>query len=368
MSSLVMTPSNRPPGMTPPDGTPGGAASRDGEERFLQAVATEVERRMEVTPPFDPREALAELHARFGQATPVHDPAARRHTRPFVRVAPAHSQWKGWVAGVTLTATALIGIVVVRQRLTHHDAAPPHRYATTTGQQAVITLGDSTRVTLSARSALLVPADFGSNDRTVTLDGEAQFDVTHAQGTPFVVRSGGVNTQVLGTTFLVRHYATDAKVQVAVTAGKISLSGARVRRANVMNPVTLVAKTVALVSDSGITTATITDPSEYTGWLDGRQVFRNTPATEVFDALTRWYGYEFRFADSSLGKRTLTAVLSTRSSREALTTLQLLMSVDLRFDGNVITVMPHHNKSRTPSKKESREQIVNDNHFKEVGR
>jgi len=168
----------------------------------------------------------------------------------------------------------------------------------------------------------------------VTLVGEAHFDVDVSSGTPFVVRTGHIVTRVLGTSFTVRHYAADPHVQVAVIAGKVAVT----TRAH--PGLTLTAGGVGIMTDSTAVLASSDSTRSYTVWTGGHLVFREAPTREVLTTLSQWYGYQFQLADSILAHRRLTATLDAESSANALSTIKLLLNVDLTFDGNVITLHP----------------------------
>jgi ferric-dicitrate binding protein FerR (iron transport regulator) len=219
-------------------------------------------------------------------------------------------------------------------------------YATTTGQQEIITLQDGTRITLAPQTTVRL-VRFTSRERLIALDGEAAFDVAHAGSEPFVVQTGDVSTRVLGTSFVVRHYASDSHVRVAVTDGKVAVASHTAQRPSVVLP----AGYVGDVTDSTASSMRVTDMALYTGWLDGHLSFHEAPTPEVLAALSRWYGYEFRLADSTLASRNLTIVLSTRSLTSAFATLKLVLDVDLSVDGHVVTIVPHRTTSMNPSMK-----------------
>jgi hypothetical protein len=88
---------------------------------------------------------------------------------------------------------------------------------------------------------------------------------------------------------------------------------------------------------------------------------------EVFAALSRWYGYEFHFADPAIARQNLTAIVSTQSSASALSTIKLLLNVDLRFEGRVVTVMPRRT-SHVPALRRSILQDSLSSPTREVGR
>ncbi len=54
---------------------------------------------------------------------------------------------------------------------------------------------------LNAESTLEFPENFNKTKREVYLKGEAYFDVKHADKIPFIIYTGEVTTEVLGTAF-----------------------------------------------------------------------------------------------------------------------------------------------------------------------
>ena len=128
--------------------------------------------------------------------------------------------------------------------------------------------------------------------------------------------------------------------------------------------VTLTAGRASEVSDSGSAPLSAGAAEQYTSWIDGQLVFRDAPATEVLATLTRWYGYQFRSDDSLVTKQTLTALISTRSASAALTTLKLVLGVDLKFQGNVVTLTPR--RKHTSNDRVVPQELIS--HSSEVGR
>jgi len=166
------------------------------------------------------------------------------------------------------------------------------------------------------------------------LVGEAYFDARGVNDVPFTIRTGSVATRVLGTTFAVRHYATDGAVQVAVMSGKVAV----VARTHAHLALTLTAGNVGRITDSTALVISTDSARRYTAWTTGQLVFRGVPMPEVLTTLTRWYGYRFRLADSALANHIITAVLDAQSPANALGTIKLLLNVDLTFEGDVVTL------------------------------
>lgn len=98
------------------------------------------------------------------------------------------------------------------------------RFTTGPGEQRSCKLPDGSTVTLNANSALDVRKEYGREQRTVFLHGEAFFDVKPQTQSPFFVRTDDLLVQVLGTSFNVKAYNHRQKVEVAVSTGKVQIS------------------------------------------------------------------------------------------------------------------------------------------------
>jgi ferric-dicitrate binding protein FerR (iron transport regulator) len=85
-------------------------------------------------------------------------------------------------------------------------------------------LPDSTQVWLNAASTLEFPKTFDKHKRQVFLKGEAYFDVKHAEDIPFVIYTGNVSTEVLGTAFNIKAYPDLEKITVSVNRGKVKVN------------------------------------------------------------------------------------------------------------------------------------------------
>lgn len=82
-----------------------------------------------------------------------------------------------------------------------------------------IVLPDSSRIWLNKDSRISYPEDF--RKRTVTLEGEAYFEIARDTLRPFEIYSGQTITRVLGTSFNIRAYPEEQQVKVDVTEGRV---------------------------------------------------------------------------------------------------------------------------------------------------
>jgi transmembrane sensor len=245
------------------------------------------------------------------------------------------------LGGAVVAAAAALWYWRAEPGATRGTSRVTGRYATGAGQRATVQLADGSVVTLAPMSRLIM------RGTTAELTGEAFFTVAHAVGTPFAVRTGAVTTRVLGTAFAVRHYANDHETVVAVTEGKVSVGGSRVA--------TLVGGTVGHATDSTVV-FTHESGDQYTAWTSGHLVFRDTPLSELLETVGRWYGVQFRIADTTLARQRITSTIDFGSRTELLHALSLVLDVTATYEnGNdhVIVIQARRAKaSLTPSRGE----------------
>jgi ferric-dicitrate binding protein FerR (iron transport regulator) len=280
-----------------------------------------------------------------------------RHATPasYSRRRPGPVAIWGVGAGLALGAVALVATLLVRPRVAPGVVKTPVRtYATSTGERATLTLRDGSTVTLAPQSTLQIVAGFGDAARAVVLSGEAYFEVANVSGAPFLVQTGTITTRVLGTAFDVRHYSLDTTVRVAVTSGKVHVAASAGARPSLI----LTAGAVGDVNDSSATTIAGGDAAQSRSWVDGQIAFREAPAREVLAAMTRWYGYDIRLADSTLATKRVTLWLSTESSKEAFATLKQVLDVDVVFDGTTATLSPRRRGAVHPTNIGRRHMLV----------
>src|SRR5690606_25946295 len=93
------------------------------------------------------------------------------------------------------------------------------------GRQYQVVLPDGTKIWLNAATELKYPVRFDPKEaRTVEVVGEAYFEVSKAEGWPFVVRTNSQRIQVLGTHFNVSAYNDDRATKTTLVEGRVQVS------------------------------------------------------------------------------------------------------------------------------------------------
>lgn len=126
---------------------------------------------------------------------------------------------------VTVWAAAMIAILVMAFGwfFLISDKTPESLHVATTNNTTEQLLPDGTKVFLNYNSKITYPEHFSGDLRTVSLQGEAFFDVKPDAAHPFVIQANGAEIRVLGTSFNVKAY-NEAPVRVDVATGKVRIS------------------------------------------------------------------------------------------------------------------------------------------------
>lgn len=126
-------------------------------------------------------------------------------------------------ASVLLAVTLVLSYLYINETLrpqTGHTSV----YAALSGKSRLV-LPDSSVVWLNSGSTLEYASDFRSH-RTVSLNGEALFDVVKDDFHPFVVSASDMQVKVHGTRFNVNSYPKETDIEVTLFRGSVSVEAA----------------------------------------------------------------------------------------------------------------------------------------------
>ena len=167
-----------------------------------------------------------------------------------------------------------------------------------------VTLPDGSEIVLNSYSGVSYSSDFLKN-RSILLNGEAFFKVKHDASSPFVVRTGSVKIQDIGTAFNVRSKAQ--QVEVVVESGSIS-----VHENNLSANVNAREKIRINAGDKQLHVEKNNDLL-YTYYRSNEFVADNTPLWQVVETLNDAYGAHIAIENNSLRNIPLTVTLKRES-------------------------------------------------------
>ena len=184
--------------------------------------------------------------------------------------------------------------------------------STAAGERKVVTLSDGSTLTLNSASAIRISTNFSTRRNVQILDGEVYFEVKHDKTRPFIIRSGAMTTQVLGTSFNVRAYKELNKFSVGVTSGKVGVmipnqpvamlvKGRQLIYNRPKNKVSLVALDLHLLD-----------------WQKGSLILNDASFEEMAVLVRKNFNIDVSTTDQKIARQHFTATLSTAmTAREA---------------------------------------------------
>ena len=193
------------------------------------------------------------------------------------------------------------------------------------GRVSTFELSDGTSVALNANSVLRVPRfGFGSGNREVTLEGEAEFKVVHTeQDSRFIVRMNkDYVIEVLGTEFVA--FSRKRGTKVFLTTGKVKLSLPQGKQLY-MKPGNL----FATGKNGDFTLTSSSKPAAFVAWKQDMFYFDNTLLSEAVEEMNDRFKVDVRILDPGLGKRRIGGVYKAKQAEDLLAILSELLHLEV---------------------------------------
>ncbi len=256
----------------------------------------------------DTRQALAEVHVRSGMQ--------RQNVYRFTIIQQ--------IAAVLVLSVLFSALYIY---ITGHKIADPAYYQevyAAYGTRTNIRLPDGSFVFLNSGSSLSFPNQLGkTGERRVKLKGEGYFKVAKDSERPFFVETEKLSVKALGTEFNVNAYSPGAQIDVALIEGKVAIRRDGMKNGDadlILEPYELAHLDAA--SDK-LTKELIRDPVKYTGWTEGKMVFKDDPIQDVVRRMENWYHVEIRIHDQQLLNYRFTGTFVDETLEEILNTFSL---------------------------------------------
>lgn len=158
-------------------------------------------------------------------------------------------------------------------------------YLIATGSQAscTIRLMDGTLVNMNGKSSIQLPTIFSKEFRTIALQGEAFFDVSHHKTWPFKISAKETEITVLGTSFNVKAYQSDSHALTSLSSGSVALD-------NGTHQVKLTPGMEGYATNSkGEFNTRKISIQEIGMWRSGFFTFHEEPIIDIIQKLAQWY-------------------------------------------------------------------------------
>ncbi|MDN5210399.1 FecR domain-containing protein [Fulvivirgaceae bacterium BMA12] len=206
------------------------------------------------------------------------------------------------------------------------------------GQKSTIILSDGTQIRLNSDSKLIYPERFSNQEREVLLEGEAFFDVTKDEKRPFIIKSAGLTTKVLGTSFNVKAFPQEIS-QVTVASGKVQVTSGN-SQSSINSHLLVSGEQINYDPSSGQMLKIEVGIEQFLAWKDGILNFEEMDLHEATKILERWYGVTITFDNDSIRHcRIVRGTYKDENLFNVLKSFQYFLGFEYKVvDGNYIVI------------------------------
>lgn len=234
--------------------------------------------------------AWSRVRGRLEEESLVPDQDAVRRIMPFSRI-----------VSVAAVLVALIAFGGLGYFLLPELRAPRlMTLQTGTGNHTLVqTFSDGSVIYMAGNSVLNYPAAFGKDQRKVTLEGEAFFDIVHKSEQPFLIETGSAVIEVLGTAFNLKSDASGFELIVEEGSVRVSLN-------DLPGYYEIVGEWEMLTGRAGIMEKSPVIDRTYLSWRMNRMQFRDEKLENIASVLNKNYDLQIYFENDAIRERRLT--------------------------------------------------------------
>lgn len=204
-----------------------------------------------------------------------------------------------------------------------------------------LTLADGTAVWLNAASSITFPTVFRGEERSVTMTGEAYFEVTKNPGMPFFVNIGQQGqVEVVGTHFNVNAYANEPVIKTTLLEGSVRFRTNDSRQSK-QQEVTLRPNQQSQmnISSRKIVVENDVETDKVMAWKSGLFNFNDAGVREVMNQLERWYNIDVVF-EKEVPSITFFGKMTKNIELDDLLVILEKSKVRFRMEGRKLIVLP----------------------------
>lgn len=205
------------------------------------------------------------------------------------------------------------------------------------GQRAGVTLPDGTKVWLNSHTEIKYGSDYGSEERMVSLSGEAYFEVAKDKEHRFVVKAGKLEVEALGTSFNVKAYEEDDKIAATLFSGSI--------RAYTGNNSVLLSPGEQVLYDPASNFLQVEKQNNISYarmWRDNELAFNGETLSEIAVVLNRIYNVQVEFESEKIKTHSFCGVIKNNSLDNVIEIISLTAPITYRSVGDTIILSEKH--------------------------
>lgn len=246
-------------------------------------------------------------------------------------------------AAVVIICMSVSFFIGSRLNIPAFDTDPSEQITTIeapAGSKTYITLPDSSKVWLNAKSRISFDKNFGIENRHLKLEGEAFFDVLK-RTVPFRVETPLYTVTVVGTAFNIKAYGDDDRATTTLVRGLINIERTTESGKGEVFQLKPNEKIIALRASTGNYTFSVEkeiDATIETAWKDGWLSVQGESLNELAKKLERLYDIKIVFQNKELQRYRYTGRLRQLSLEQVLKALSLTSPVEFTIVEKTVTL------------------------------
>lgn len=234
-----------------------------------------------------------------------------------------------WVAAIFIPVVVLISIL----QFVPNEVAPANDFQVMVkpGNKAQVKLPDNTIVWLNSNSRLKYSKD-DSNKRSVELVGEAFFKVNKDEMRPFIVQSGKLSIEVLGTSFNVKSNARTNQIETILVEGKVKLSSDELYADYYLQP----NEKAVFDTEKNSVSITKVDDLNSLSWKDNVFYFKSERFEDVLHRIEDWYGVKLKLRNAALGNEIITGTFRSHDLNTLLDVFSIQFKLKYKLENDTV--------------------------------
>ena len=181
----------------------------------------------------------------------------------------------------------------------------------------LVELEDGSKVYLRKGASFQYPERFDKDDREVSLQGEAFFDISRDPSRPFRISAGEAKVEVLGTSFSVN--TGNGRVELVVKTGRVRFASGK----NADEHVIVSAGEKAALINGTVSKQRNADEN-FDAWQTKKLVFREEPLAQVIHVLNNYYNVNITLNKADSAQLTRARVTTSFDNQDLASVLKEL--------------------------------------------
>jgi ferric-dicitrate binding protein FerR (iron transport regulator) len=195
------------------------------------------------------------------------------------------------------------------------------------GKRTSVVLSDGTKIWLNSGSHLIYPTVFEGKTREIFVEGEIFLEVAANREKPFVIKTGELVTEVLGTSFNVNAYRDEKHHSVVLVSGSVAVKNKTGKTATVLNPNQM----YGYDAENGQYSVRDVDIYDYICWKYGFFHFTNEELPVVFERLHKYYNIPIEYDRQQISGITVSGKLDLKENIDNVLRL-VALTADFRYE------------------------------------